>query len=197
MTSVSFDPTIYGETVAELLRGDGLDALGPGERRPHVRESLDRLTETQWMAPRRVVNRPLARACLAGLWLYHNFLDESHAISQSLSTAEGSFWHAVMHRREPDFSNAKYWFRQVGDHPVFPLLRDRAANIAQQEKLPTEGDVAVRFLTESPSWDPLAWVDLCQQATTDPFLESICLQIQRAEWELLFDYCYQGASEQN
>jgi hypothetical protein len=33
-------------------------------------------------------------AMLAGLWLWHDALDESHTISQSLSDATGGFRHA-------------------------------------------------------------------------------------------------------
>ena len=50
----------------------------------------------------------------AGIWLYVDDLERSHGISQNLHTAEGSYWHGIMHRREGDFSNAKYWFRQAG-----------------------------------------------------------------------------------
>jgi hypothetical protein len=28
------------------------------------------------------------------------------------------FWHAIMHRREPDAANSKHWWRQVGTLPV-------------------------------------------------------------------------------
>src|SRR5687767_6987294 len=38
-----------------------------------------------------------AEAALAGLWLWHDWLDLSHAIAQKLPDATGSFWHAVMH----------------------------------------------------------------------------------------------------
>jgi hypothetical protein len=31
---------------------------------------------------------------LSGLWLWHDFLDRSHEISQAVHTASGSFWHA-------------------------------------------------------------------------------------------------------
>jgi hypothetical protein len=49
----------------------------------------------------------------AGLWLYVDDLDRSHHVSQSIETPVGSYWHGIMHRREGDFSNAKYWFRRA------------------------------------------------------------------------------------
>lgn len=51
---------------------------------------------------------------LAGLWLYVDDLDRSHAVSQSIETPVGSLWHGIMHRREGDFWNSKYWFRKAG-----------------------------------------------------------------------------------
>ena len=59
---------------------------------------------------------------LSGLWLLAGDLDRSHSISQSIENREGSFLHGIMHRREGDFDNAKYWFRRVGSHPVFETL---------------------------------------------------------------------------
>jgi hypothetical protein len=35
-----------------------------------------------------------AEGALAGLWLWHDGLAESHAISQSMHDPTGSFWHA-------------------------------------------------------------------------------------------------------
>jgi hypothetical protein len=46
-------------------------------------------------------------ACRAALWLAFDFLDESHAVSQELDTPEGSYWHGLLHRREPDFANPR------------------------------------------------------------------------------------------
>ena len=60
----------------------------------------------------------MAAACLAGLWLHHNFLDESHTLSQDIDTTTGSYWHAIMHRREGDYGNAKYWLHRVGASDV-------------------------------------------------------------------------------
>lgn len=56
-------------------------------------------------------------ALLAGLWLYLDNLESSHTISQRDASPVGAYWHGIMHRREGDFSNAKYWFRQTGSLP--------------------------------------------------------------------------------
>ena len=86
-----------------------------------------------------------ARALHSALWLAHNFLDESHVVSQELHTPTGSLLHAVMHRREPDAWNSKYWWKRVGSHPIFPKLAERAAKLG--------------YVQRGLSWDPMQFVD--------------------------------------
>src|SRR5579884_3956805 len=119
------DPAGYAPAIAELVQGMPLAPLGPGQ--PH-REARGKLEAVPSAFPPGA-ERDLAASCRAGLWLAFGFLDESHKISQDLHTAEGSYWHALMHRREPDFWNSKYWFRQVGAHPVFADLAKAAAEL--------------------------------------------------------------------
>jgi hypothetical protein len=136
----------------------------------------------------RVAGRETADACRAGLWLAFNFLDESHSVSQGLHTAEGSYWHALMHRREPDHGNAAYWFRRVGDHPVFEPLRRAAAELAAAAR--PQG----AFLARQEHWDPFAFNDLCEASRPEASpCHELCRHVQRAEWELLFAYCYRRA----
>jgi hypothetical protein len=134
----------------------------------------------------------MARACIAGLWLRYDQLNESHAISQSLETPAGSYWHAIMHRRERDFSNAKYWFRRVGGFPTFAALNNfvREAHIAGLDE---PAAASASFLRKQSDWDPFQFVDLCEAAQSQPPLVSICRQIQQREWELLFEYCFRQA----
>jgi hypothetical protein len=129
----------------------------------------------------------MAKCCLAGLWLYHDFLDESHTLSQEIHTTSGSYWHGFLHRREPDYSNAKYWFERVGNHPIFePLVAD-AKEIAAGDS-----GKAAEFLNRQNAWDPFAFIDMCEQSAGSPS-ETLCRRIQQREWELLFDYCYHQA----
>ena len=102
-----FDPTSYGPVIAGLLREKRLMPLGPGEPNRPARPELEALSLEKAFSPGRVRDRDMASACLAGLWLYHDYLDESHAVSQSIHTPAGSYWHGQMHRREPDFANPK------------------------------------------------------------------------------------------
>jgi hypothetical protein len=53
---------------------------------------------------------PLLNLAIGATWLWHDFLDEAHKIAQDDESAEGSWLHAIVHRREGDFSNSKYWY---------------------------------------------------------------------------------------
>ena len=172
--------------IAELLREDRLQPLGPGT--PHVAATakLRALSAELALAPHPIKDHDMARACLAGLWLYHDFLEESHTLSQAIETPTGSYWHGLMHRREPDYSNAKYWFRRVGNHPIYEALCEEAANLASLSDLPT----AAEFLKRQSEWDPFAFIDLCEASLGEQSSsEMLCRQIQHKEWELLFDFC--------
>jgi hypothetical protein len=54
----------------------------------------------------------------AALWLYVDDIDRSHKICQDIPNHMGSYLHAIVHRREGDFGNSKYWFRQAGHCPI-------------------------------------------------------------------------------
>jgi hypothetical protein len=185
-----FNPRGYGSAVAPLLDGAKQNELGPGMADESIRGLLAGLTCESVVAPNRLANRDMAQACLAGLWLRRDFLDESHRISQDLDNPTGSYWHGIMHRREPDYGNSKYWFRRVGTHPVFGAL----APAAQELAAGADAGQGADYLLHGDEWDPMRFVDLCQAAVDDPPLAALARQIQRCEWELLFDYCYRQAS---
>ena len=122
-------------------------------------------------------------AALAGLWLYFSCFDESHQLAQDVHTHEGSLWHAILHRQEPDSGNSAYWFRRAGHHPIFEYLWNAADSILArfpQAEFRTGG-----------TWDPFAFIMFCERARQQPGSpsERAALEIQRVEWQLLFDHC--------
>jgi hypothetical protein len=187
-----FDSTAYGPRFAELLREERLNDLGPGRPNAGAGPLLKELTAARAFEPHAIKDGSMAAACFAGLWLYHDYLDESHRISQTIRTPTGSYWHSLMHRREPDSGNSKYWLDRTGKHPVFPELCEAARALAQAEApaLPSEA----RFLEEQTQWDPYRFVDLCEAARTGRSAAGdLCRRVQLAEWRLLFDWCYRRA----
>jgi len=186
-----FDPEAFGPYFAPLLTRAELNPLGPGIPVQPPPAGLVSFDPVKAFAPHAVQDQEMARACEAGLWLLYDRLERSHEISQSIETIAGSYWHGIMHRREPDFSNAKYWFRRVGAHPIFSDLRREAARLA--EEAAEQGSAG--FLTTQRSWDALRFIDFCSEVLgSGSSAEDLCRRIQRREWELLFDFCYREAT---
>lgn len=171
-----FDPHAYGEEVASLLALDGggerLMPLVQGPCSSKAARARLQATTARELFPR----SRAPEAALAGLYLYFSCWNEAHTIAQDVATPDGSYWHAIVHRQEPDSGNAGYWFRQVGAHPIFPAVAAAA--------LETGIDMGGH-------WDPFAFIQRCEDAHRNPGSEAErqAIETQRAEWQLLFDYC--------
>lgn len=189
MPDSTFDTSRYPTGLGSLIPECDECPIGAGHPNGDMIGALRALDLDTVFMPRRIFDRDMARACHAGLWLIHNFLDESHHISQDLKNPTGSYWHAIMHRREGDFSNAKYWFREAGEHPVLQELGGDVTEIVGAA--PTERS---SLLDAAGSLDPFALVDWCSAATRgdDAQQQALC-RLTRREWERLFDYCYRHA----
>jgi hypothetical protein len=165
----------YPAAIAPLIQSPPLAELGPGVPNKAHFATLSALTPDIVIPHHHEHSK--AMACLSGLWLLHGFLDESHRISQELNDPTGSFWHAIMHRREPDPSNSKYWWRRVGDHPVLDLLRSEALKIGFSYRTPEE------------------FVNHCERVRgTRSADEDLAKRVQMLEWTLLFEWCWTKGS---
>jgi hypothetical protein len=127
-----------------------------------------------------------AQAVLAGLWLGHDALEEGHRLAQDIASPTGSFWHAIMHRREGDFSNAKYWYARCRGHPAQRSITAAMASLAKMTGVDPLGKrlVAVR-------WDGPELVDLVESVYRRPTdtKAKLAQRLQQIEWEGLFEYC--------
>lgn len=139
-----------------------------------------------------VADRLMAQAVRAGLLLVADAWNEAHEVAQDLDTVEGSYWHGIVHRREPDAGNAKYWFRRVGTHPVFARLGE------WDRRLPSSAKQVFDTIIPSGAWDPFAFIDVCtgnaDAASSDPYPALVAIQAR--EIRLLLDYCIRNATNQ-
>lgn len=153
-----------------LLVTDGLPSLG-AEKRPGVRSVAELEGEMGAVfrdCPEDEPARDLARALIL---LWHDHLDESHSVSQNIHTPDGSHVHGIMHRRVPDYSNARYWFHRVGDRPVFVALAAAAKVQADMRRL--SSDQLGRLVPSPLRWDPFAFIDAIEAAPRSPALVSL------------------------
>jgi hypothetical protein len=173
---------------AQTALGDD-DAAGPtlAQTKPRNTALLQPLSEPAWVAvfpaaPHR------SRLCLAaGLLQIHDFWDASHDAAQradDLGEREHSaYWHGIAHRREPDASNAAYWFRRVSKHPIFGPLAQAARPL-----LDAHGDSSLAGrLIPGGAWNAMAMIDLCTQARPGTPQETLARRLQRLEMWLLLE----------
>lgn len=120
---------------------------------------------------------------LAGLWLYLRDFEACHRVAQDLPTPEGSYWHGILHRQEPDDWNAGYWFRATGSHPIHAALLEEARALAQAH--------GGAHWQPGARWDPENFVLFCARARREPgsAAERLAKAVQMAEWRLLFGWC--------
>jgi hypothetical protein len=181
-----------------LIRLAPLDETMPLDAGVPIEGRRQELLSLDWrdrLGRGRMHDDALVRGMMAALWLYANDLDASHRISQELADRTGSYLHGMMHRREGDYSNAKYWFARAGEHAVFPQVLEEARRVAGPMSVRAE----VRSLLGLPSWSPGLFVDLVAEEVRRASADREALvRIQQAEWWTLFCWLYgrAGGDEQ-
>jgi hypothetical protein len=165
---------------------------------PDVGQLLGLLTPEQLIPSLR--SQSEAMSVCAGLYLIHDYLNEAHQLAQAAddlgSSTTAAYWHGIVHRREPDYDNARYWFRRVGSHPVFVAVAREAKELisdsAFQSRLQCD-----RVLDRHGRWDAMAFIDLCQECGrdwSDRARAAACLQ--EIEMRRLLEYTCAAAQGQ-
>ncbi len=167
----------FGSVLGPLTKPAALPPLNAGQPDNNVYDALIRLSVENAFENKLVDDESMAQCCISGLWLLHGYLDQSHRISQQVDSPTGSYWHGIMHRREGDYGNSKYWFRRVGNHVIWEQLAQDSV------------------IFKNSIWDPYRFVDLCEEfAGTGTDMEKSLEEAQMREWELLFAYSYRSIS---
>jgi hypothetical protein len=158
-----------------LLATAEFPELGPGPR-AGVRSIRDIQREVESISTD--ASEPNRELIYGTVLLWHDHLDASHEISQKIETQDGNYLHAIMHRREPDYSNAKYWFRRVGRHVCYAEL----AKYVLDKVAPQQPDLANKIAPNS-AWDAFAFVDACEAASdkSQAAIMNLLREIQAAE----------------
>lgn len=140
---------------------------------------------------RQIQNTPgLSDGVRAGLLLWNDDLEASHTISQGIHTATGSFWHAIMHRREGDASNSLYWWRRTGTHPAFAAIYKVVLAALNSEADKAANEFAAT-LQRDKVWRPDEFVTACQRGRrgSDDKDDKWLRQVQVIEMETLLRWC--------
>lgn len=170
----------YSELIDPLLAQDDLlKTLVPKDSRD--RDAVRRLqgTDDDALAGGKILADRSAFALVkGGLFYALDALPEAHAIFQDAHDDTGSYWHGMLHRREGDFDNARYWFRRAGTMPFFSEIHRRAC--AHSE-----------LMARQSNWDPYLFTGQCEQAKFGADeLTAEMVALQRAEFDAVFDYCW-------
>ena len=177
---------IVKEIITELESRDSFPPLSPTkEWSSTLTTRLENYSLGELFDGFAVTDSEFGNCVRSGLLLWNDALDSSHEIVQNIGTKTGNYWHAIMHRRESDYSNAKYWFGRVGKHPIYFQLLCYAQELSQTDQLAEY----TKILESNDEWNPAQFVDWRQAATNSEdnkktFLE----QIQLKELQLLIDF---------
>jgi hypothetical protein len=179
----------------DFLAEAPLNPLGPGEPNRELVKQLRSTKPQEIFGSGPIRDERMASAVLAGLFLLADDLDRSHELSQDIATPTGSYWHGIMHRREPDYGNAKYWFHRAGRHSVYHDVAPEARQLFIEHTGELHGKASQAEFLKGDEWDADDFVDLCSMAAKNDAeaLAGLCRKIQRRECELLLEYCYRQA----
>jgi hypothetical protein len=167
-----------------------LAELGPA-RRPGTKPAARLREEIRDILDPSGAGEPQLELITGLALLWHDHLEAAHEIAQGIETADGSLLHAIMHRREPDYSNAKYWFQRARQHPLYSALGLKAAAWASATGAPLPGPLAPNGV-----WDPLAFVDACQAAARQAGSGRAPLeQLQQLEFEAFLEHLCQSSPQ--
>ena len=183
--------TIVKEIIAELESRNPFPPLSPTEEwSSRLTARLENYSLGDLFDGFAVTDSEFGECVKSGLLLWNDALDSSQKIVQKIATKTGNYWHAIMHRRENDYSNAKYWFGRVGKHPIYFELHCYALELSRTEQL----EEYTNILESNGEWNAVQFVDWCQAArNSEDRVEAFLKQLQLKELKLLIVFSCKNA----
>jgi hypothetical protein len=143
------------------------------------------------IAAKAVADSGLSPLVKGALYLYLDCFEEAHNIANEREGAwEGNWLHAILHRREPDAGNAKYWYARV----QAPEGAYRAIGWAAMEILGNKPPKGLEKLAEkvkkSCLWEPELFVEACDKVRQGPPNSpeyQMLVRLQEIEWRNLLE----------
>lgn len=173
----------YSEFIDRVLRtSDLLQKLIPSSPLSwNLPGEIAKADDSTLLDGKPLLDAPALARVRGGLLYAVDAIHEAHTIFQDDPSDHGSYWHGMMHRREGDFDNARYWFRRAGRLSVAHKLHSAAC-----EHSPT--------MARQETWDAYLLTGLCEQAKFGAEeLTGECVKLQRVEFDALFAYCWRQA----
>ncbi len=103
--------------------------------------------------------------------------------------ATSAYLHAIIHRREGDFSNSRYWYRRCANHPILPTLGRQVEEIARSE--PADKKI---FRITADGFNPIVFVEFVENLIpTDTSRHRFATIAQRLELQAMLAFCARAA----
>jgi len=171
--------------VAAIITTPDLPALGPSAR-PNVKSLRELRGQLDSLFDKVSVPQSTQALIHAAALFWHDYLDEAHTIVQDAPSPEAAFIHGMMHRREPDYGNAKYWFNRVGAHVTFSRISMRV-----HEFLPPKQNSLASQLVRGGQWQPMTFIDACESVAKKPADDpnvALLQEVQKIEFDTLLEH---------
>ena len=165
-----------------LARPELLSHLQPKEPLFWVLSDKFRAMDDSALTDGKPIQDPAQFTLVRGAVLYAlDELDAAHRIFQEDHSDLGSYWHGMMHRREGDFENARYWFWRAGRLPAFQEMHEASRSVS-----PT--------MARQEGWDPYLLTGQCEQVRFGAHeLTQECQRLLRVEFDALLEHSWKKA----
>ena len=199
---VELDCSRLGREVASLLtmRGGLVPPLrwcdDPCEA---ARTQLSGMSDKSLFAPHEPRERGTLAAVRAMLYLWNGCLREVEAPVQEASARSQSYILGLMLLHQGRYADAKRHLQKLGGHQCHNRLLAGSLDLLRNANSPAIKPFE-ELLTSKATWEPMAFVDLHEQAVAgqlDRPSELVVRKIQVEEFNLLFVDCYRKATGQD